>query len=78
MAVQIKLNRAGVGQLLQSNECLQMCAKIANNAVNRLGDGYEVTLKEHGKTRVNAQIEAVSPRAKKENSENNTILKALR
>jgi hypothetical protein len=49
----------------------------ADRAAGSLGTGYEVSTMT-GKTRVNAQIAAVTYQARKENSENNTILKSLR
>lgn len=72
-----ELNTEGVKSLLQSPEMMEICRKHANNALSRLGAGYEVTT-HTGKTRVNAQVEAVSYKAKKDNAKNNTILKAIR
>ncbi len=72
-----ELNRDGVRQLMQSSEMMSVCESYARRAQGSLGDGYEVTTMT-GKTRVNAQIAAVTYQAKKENSENNTILKSLR
>lgn len=71
------LNRNGVKQLMQSDEMRDVCKSYADRAISRLGDGYESTVMV-GKTRVNAQVEAVSFKARKENSDNNTILKAIR
>ena len=72
-----ELNRDGVRQLMQSSEMMSVCKSYADRAMGALGDGYEVSTMT-GKTRVNAQIAAVTYRARKENSENNTILKSLR
>ena len=72
-----ELNRDGVRQPMQSSEMMSVCESYARRAQGSLGDGYEVTTMT-GKTRVNAQIAAVTYQAKKENSENNTILKSLR
>lgn len=73
----IVLNRSGVRALLQSDEMKAICEERANQALGKLGDGYTVTTMT-GKTRVNASIYAESSDAKRENMENNTILKALR
>ena len=73
----IVLNRSGVRALLQSDEMKAICEECANQALGKLGDGYTVTTMT-GKTRVNASIYAESSDAKRENMENNTILKALR
>lgn len=72
-----ELNENGVKELMQSDAMLKICEGYANDALGRLGDGYEVTTRV-GKTRVNAEIAAETYAARKENSENNTILKSLR
>lgn len=75
--VKIVLNSSGVREMLRSDEMMAICEEHANKALSRLGDGYTVTTQK-GKNRVNASIYAESYQAKKENAENNTILKALR
>lgn len=75
--VEIVLNTAGVRELLRSNEMKAECEKRANEAVGRLGPGYTVTT-HTGKNRVNVSIFAESYEAKRDNMENNTMLKALR
>ena len=44
---------------------------------NRCGDGYEMTT-HVGKNRVNASVHAKTIKARKDNSKNNTLLKAMR
>lgn len=75
--VEIKLNSSGVRELLRSQEMKSVCEEHANNALGRLGPGYSVTTMT-GKNRVNASIFAESYEAKRDNLENNTMLKALR
>lgn len=75
--VKIELNREGVRALLRSPEMLAVCKGHADAARGRLGAGYEVTTRT-GRNRVNAQIAAETPAARKENAQGNTILKALR
>lgn len=75
--VRIKLNSAGIRELLKSGEMRVICEEYANKAVDRLGEGY-VASSRTMETRVIASVYAESDEAKKENSENNTILKALR
>ena len=72
-----ELNSQGVRELLQSQEMMGICKKYASKAQSKLGEGYEVTT-HTGKTRVNAQIKAETYKARKDNAENNSILKALR
>ena len=74
--IKIELNSNGVKELLRSSEMMSVCEQYANRALGKLGEGYVVTTMT-GKNRVNASIYAESHEAKKENSENNTILKAL-
>lgn len=71
-----ELNRSGVRELLRSPEMMAVCQGYANRALSSLGDGYEVSTMT-GRNRVNAEVRAETFAARKENLENNTILKAL-
>lgn len=71
-----KLNRAGVRQLLRSDEAELFCRNIAQKAAGSLGEGYEVSSYK-GKNRVNASVRAQTYQAKSDNLKNNTILKAV-
>lgn len=71
------LNKSGVKQLLRSDEMMAVCQQYAYQAQSQLGAGYTVNYR-RGKTRVNAEVMASSLQARLENSQNNTILKALR
>lgn len=75
-SIEFKLNRAGVRELLQSEEMRNACKAYADRAAQSLGDGYVVTT-HTGRTRVNASVYAESAAAKAENNEHNTILKAV-
>jgi len=72
-----KLNRAGVGQLLKSAGMQEVLTEYASAVKNRCGEGYKQDAYV-GKTRANAMVYADSYKTKKENMENNTILKAVR
>lgn len=74
--VKFVLYQSGVRELLKSQEMMDICQEYANNALARLGDGYEVTT-HTGKNRVNAEVAAQSFAAKRENLKSNTILKAV-
>ena len=74
--VKFELNRAGVRELLQSSEMMAICQEYASNAVAQLGEGYEMST-HVGKSRVNASVIATTYQARKENAENNSILKAV-
>ena len=71
-----ELNQSGGRELLQSSEMMAICKGYADNALASLGDGYEVSTYV-GKSRVNASVIATTYAAKKENSETNSILKAV-
>lgn len=75
--VRIKLNRAGVGQLLKSAEMQSVLSEHATAIRQRAGDGYEQDI-HVGKTRANAMIKATTNKAMRDNMKNNTLLKAVR
>lgn len=75
--VKFKLDKAGVRQLLQSSEMASVCKGYADGIRSRCGDGYEVSTYT-GKTRVNASVFAATPDARRDNAQNNTLLKARR
>lgn len=75
--IEVKLNTAGVRQLLKSEEMKNICAEQASNILQRVGDGYELDTYT-GQTRVNAMIRAATPQAMRDNLQNNTLLKAVR
>ena len=71
------LNRAGVRQLMQSEEMQAILKDKADNALNSLGEGYKSDI-HVGKNRANAMVYADTYQAKRENLKHNTILKAVR
>ena len=75
--VRFKLNRAGVRELMQSPEAMGVVTEYANGILSRCpsGLGYEVSSMV-GATRVNASVFAATPDARRDNYENNTLLKA--
>lgn len=77
MSKKFKLNRSGVRKLLKSKEMQTVLKDKATAIKGRCGSGYEQDI-HVGKNRVNAMVWADSYKAKKDNSNNNTILKALK
>lgn len=71
-----ELDKQGVKALMKSEEMKQAMKSVADEAVGRLGEGYEADT-HTGKTRVNASVYAVTPEARRENLSQNTILKAV-
>ena len=77
MSKNFKLNRAGVRQLMQSAEMQSVLRDKASQIQARCGDGYESDVMV-GKNRANAMVRAATSKAKRDNMDNNTILKAVR
>lgn len=75
--MQFKLNRAGVADMMKSDGMQKMLTEKASTIRDRCGDGYEQDIYV-GKNRANAMVRAETYEAKKDNAENNTLLKAVR
>ena len=73
--VKFELDRAGVRELLKSPEAMGICKEYASAIRNRAGDGYEMDTYV-GANRVNASVYAATYEARRDNYENNTLLKA--
>lgn len=71
-----KLDRQGVKELLKSDDMQVILTEYAKKIRNIAGDGYEDDIY-LGKNRANASIYAKTKEAKKDNLENNTLLKAV-
>lgn len=74
--VKFELNSEGVKDLMRSAEMMAVCKSYADKAVGSLGAGYSVNTFT-GSGRVNAEVKADTYEARKENLENNSILKSL-
>lgn len=73
----VVLNSAGIRDLLKSAEIQSVLNETAGEVARRAGEGYEAVPGTLGKTRANARVQAATNEAKKDNLENNTLLKAL-
>ena len=76
MAIKVELNHDGVKELLRSKEMMAVCEEYAQKAVQKFGEGYEVST-HTGVGRVNASVVATTREAIAENNANNTVLKAV-
>lgn len=74
--LKVELNIEGVRSLLKSSEMKSICEEHARTITNRAGSGYE-TSSYVGINRVNASVIAATYQAKKDNMENNTLIKAV-
>lgn len=76
--VQIVLNTEGVNELLRRADTVKMISGYGQQMADKLGEGYECRTGFGAKDgRAHAWVMAVSRKAKKDNLENNTILKAM-
>ena len=75
--VKVVLNRAGVRELLRSDEMESMLGKKASDIRGRCGEGYEADSYK-GKNRAKATVWTATPDAMRDNSNNNTLLKGMR
>lgn len=71
-----KLNRKGVAELMKSQEMQGILKEHATTIKNRAGDGYEQDI-HVGKNRANAMVRTATFKARKDNSKNNTLTKAV-
>ena len=72
----VKLNSSGIRELMKGPEVTGELERIASAKMSILGDGYE-TSTYSGKTRANVSIRPVTEKARQDNLENNTLLKAV-
>lgn len=75
--VEFKLNRKGVAELMKSGNMQDVLTTYATGIKNRAGTGYEQDI-HVGKNRANARVWADTAEAKKDNMDNNTILKSVK
>lgn len=75
--VKFKLNKAGVRELLKSPEIAAECAKHAEATASAAGDGYVVEPRNYPE-RSGYAVRADTFKARKDNFDNNTLLKSLR
>lgn len=76
MSLKIELDSAGIQALLKSQEIVDVLQEQADNIRAQLGDQYQ-TSQHIGKTRANVSVYTEDPDALRNNSEHNTMLKAM-
>lgn len=74
--VKIVLDSAGIQSLLKSDEVAGLIQEITEQVQRNAGEGYETTY-QVGKKRYIGEVRAATYKARKDNSRNNTLLKAL-
>lgn len=74
--IRIELNKDEVRAWLKSEEMQSMLNQVANDVATRAGDGYQ-TGSMISSDRVKATVYTASYAARRDNLENNTLLKSL-
>lgn len=74
--IKFKLDLSGLNQLMKSGEMQTVLNSAANQIAAAAGDGYEVEAAHPISFVGIAAVHAATIEAKKDNSENNTLLKA--
>lgn len=74
--VRIELNSEGIIGLMNSEEMQTVLRAYAERVAASAGIDTEITV-QPGKTRASARVATASEEAARENSENNTLLRAL-
>lgn len=69
------LNRAGVRELMQSQEMQDVLVEFASQVAERAGDGYDVYI---GVNRANVSVMTATEEAMADNLDHNTLEKAIR
>ncbi len=69
------LNRAGVRELMQSQEMQDVLVEFASQVAERAGDGYDVYI---GVNRANVSVGTATEEAMADNLEHNTLEKSIR
>lgn len=78
MAMKFEPNKAGVRELLKSPEMRSILEEYGNEAVSRLGSGYEAIPGDTGSSvRAKCKVQATTYATRRDNLKNNTILKAV-
>ena len=72
----VELNREEVRRLLKSSEIAGICESLARGKASELGPGYEVKTYVAA-TRFVARVGAESDKARSDNLDNNSLLKAF-
>lgn len=73
-----ELNRQGVSELMKSSEMRAILRQYGEDAVSRLGDGYEASDSDTSSSkRAKVKVQATTFKTRQDNLKNNTILKAV-
>lgn len=74
--VKVELNRAGVRELLRSEEIMSLLKSEAQKRASAAGAGYSVNT-HVGRNRCNAEVLAETDEARRDNLKNNTLVRVM-
>lgn len=74
--IKVKLNHSGIKKFLHSKGMAAAVKSYADRAADTLGEGYKSEYR-HKPSRVIASVYADTQEARRDNSENNSIIKAV-
>lgn len=74
--MEIKLIGVGIRDLLKCDEVKDYLEEKGKEIKNKAGDGYEMDSR-RGRNRTIVEVKAVTEKAKRDNLDHNTLLKAL-
>lgn len=77
-AVKIRLDRAGVGNLLRSAEVEQVVVEQANRVRDAIGGDWEVDAPRQNKNRVIVEVSTMDPRAHWSEAEHGRVAAVLK
>ncbi len=73
----VTLVRKGVRELLKSQAVADLCASLGQDMARRAGEGYEAAPPHQTGQRAAVNVYAGTREARRDNLENNTLLKAM-
>ena len=75
--LRIEISGAGARALMTSPEIVAALESCADRIMDRLPSGYEKSVYPKGKSRANVSVFADTATARRENAQNNTLLRAF-
>ena len=76
--LRVELDKAAVrSALLESQETLSFLRELANQVQQKCGDGYEIQEHPTGRTRASVTVYASTQKARRDNLNNNTLLRSI-
>lgn len=76
--LRVEIDKQAVRQVfLESQETLGFCRQIASQVQAKCGEGYEIMEHPTGRTRASVTVYAATQAARRDNLDNNTLLRSI-